>query len=71
MLVEPRLGAPADGSRGVWVGGVEELHAGLEAGGVKGVDGEGTVAALGASGTAGEPWAGTCGCIGKGFVHCL
>jgi hypothetical protein len=47
------------------------FYAGLEADCVEGVDGEGAVTTLGATGFAGEPWAGAEGYIAERLVHNL
>ena len=71
ILVEPDLGAAAKFGGGVWIGDVEGVHAGLEAGCVEPVDGEGSVTTLGAPGAAGEHGAGATGGIRECGVHDL
>ena len=71
VLVEPGADAVANGFGQLRIGVTEGLHAGVEPGGVEGVDREGAVAALGAAGAAGEPGAGAASGVGEGGVHDL
>jgi hypothetical protein len=50
---------------------MECFHAGLEARGVEGIDGECAVATLRAPRFAGEPWAGARGGFGERRIHNL
>jgi len=69
--LDPGVGAlfNAGGARGI--PGAERIHAVSQAERVKGVDGEGSVTALGAAWTADEPVAGAGGGVGQGCVDDL
>jgi hypothetical protein len=53
VLVDPGMSAGSNRFGFVWIGGEEGLHAGVETGSIKRVDGEDAVTALGASRAAG------------------
>lgn len=55
MLGEPGTSTVANRLCPLGICRVQGLHAGLEAGGIEGIDCEGAVTALGAAGAAGEP----------------
>jgi len=71
VLGDPSAGAALDCVGRVGVGVAEGFHPGLEAQSVEGIDGEGTMAALGAARAAGEMVAGAAGGFGEGRIEDL
>lgn len=71
MLGEPVAGTALDGGGESWLRGAQSGHAGGEARGVEGIDGEGAVAALGATDAAGKECSGAEGRIGEHGVDDL
>ena len=71
MLGEPRVGAGFDSFRGRGVRRAKFVHAAAEAKGIERIDGEGSMAALGAAGSAGQPLAGTMGGFSQRGIHDL
>ncbi len=71
MLVEPGASAVFEGLRRGGSGRAQGVHAGVEAGRVERVDGEGAVTALGAAGAANEPGAGPVRRVGQSGVDDL
>ena len=71
VLGEPGAGAAFEIGGEGWLVGAQCFHAGAEAEDVECVDGEGSVAALGAAGAAGEPGAGAARGFGQRGVDDL
>jgi len=70
-FIEPGPGAFLDRLSSFRVCCMQCFHAGLEARGVEGIDGECAVATLRAPRFAGEPWAGARGGFGERRIHNL